>query len=386
MGVRCIMKEKDNYGYTAWLPKMKRLSIRKMIGLVIFLVTLICIAAGCLTFGIKVQNIMCDNIFVLSFLRENKNFDNSDIVIAEKEGIHLTYVKYLYPEITNGFCKEEAAVIATNDNYFYFTEMEIKTGAFFNRMQEERQLPVVVLNEKAAYQMFGNYDCIGQNVYLDKNAFEIIGIVKERGNVEEARIYIPDRTVSALEMSCTEVNQLWCRLLNVAEVSLIISKMGYTMNEIEIIQMDLCKKIFMQRFFILSVLIVTALFISTFKAILLKVREVKQRGGISRKWVIKRLLQVVICMSSLIAVIKIIQVWYCVPPNYEVVGKDGKSIFYEVLEFYALSDIEIDNLYFLRQWNLMSLLYSVMGIIGIMFWKIMIEKIKSSFRTLIGKE
>ena len=380
------MKEKDNYGYTAWLPKMKSLSIRKMIGLVIFLVTSICIAAGCLTFGIKVQNIMCDNIFVLSFLREYKSFDNSDIVIAEKEGIHLTYVKYLYPEITNGFRKEEAVVIATNDNYFYFTEMEIKTGAFFNRIQEERKLPVAVLNEKAAYQMFGNYDCIGQNVYLNKNIFEIIGIVKERGNVEEARIYIPDRTVSELELSCTEVNQLWCRLSNVAEVSLIISKMGYAMNEIEIIQMNLCKKIFMQRFFILPVLMGTSLFFSTFKAILLKVREVKRRDRISKEWVMKRLLQVIICMSSLIAVIKMIQVCYCVPPNYEVVGKEGINIFYEVLEFYALSDIEIDNLYFLKQWNLMSLLCSVMWIISILLWKIMIEKIKSSFRTLTGKE
>ena len=151
---------------------MKGLSIRKMILLVILLM-----AAGiCLLLGIKVQQVTCGNVYILSFLQEGKTFLNSEISMIENEGIRLTYVKYLYPEISNGFRAEAATVIATNENYSYFTGMEITEGTFFNHVQADRKLSVVVLNETAAYQFFVNYECIGEKLYLDQNAFEVIGI------------------------------------------------------------------------------------------------------------------------------------------------------------------------------------------------------------------
>jgi len=87
---------------------MKGLSIRKMILLVILLMT----AGICLLFGIKVQQVTCNNVYILSFLQEGKTFLNSEISMIENEGITLTYVKYLYPEISNGFRAETAMVIA----------------------------------------------------------------------------------------------------------------------------------------------------------------------------------------------------------------------------------------------------------------------------------
>lgn len=47
-----------------------------------------------------------------------------------------------------------------NENYSYFTGMEITEGTIFNHVQADRKLSVVVLNETAAYQFFGNYECI----------------------------------------------------------------------------------------------------------------------------------------------------------------------------------------------------------------------------------
>ena len=52
---------------------MKGLSIRKMILLVILLM-----AAGiCLLLGIKVQQVTCGNVYILSFLQEGKGDDLS---------------------------------------------------------------------------------------------------------------------------------------------------------------------------------------------------------------------------------------------------------------------------------------------------------------------
>ena len=211
---------------------MKELSVKRMILFVILLGS----AAGCLLLGLKVRQVTCDNVYVLSFKQEQKNFLSSDISIVEDNDVSFTYTKYLYPEISNGFRAEEVTVIATNDNYSYFSGMQIRSGAFFNSVHEDRKMAVAVLNEAAAYQMFGNYDCIGERIYLNQSAFTVIGIVKESGNVDEAKIYVPERTTDVLGIVGPEVNQLWCRFANMAEASMLISKMGYSIDEMDMKQ------------------------------------------------------------------------------------------------------------------------------------------------------
>lgn len=312
--------------------------------------------------GIKVQRATCDNVFTLSFLQEDKSFNNGDISIAENEGINLTYVKSLYPELSNGFRTEEAEVFATNDNYAYFTGLELMEGTFFNRMQAEKELSVAVLNETAAYQFFGNYDCIGESIYLDQNAFEVIGIVKEHGNEAAAKIYIPDETAEALIMSRSEVNQLWCRFTNVAEAALVLMKMGYSMEEIDILQVDLFKTVFMQRFLVLLILAGAFLYIHTFKALLHRAKGLRQKDVIEKNGTLKWILQIFTCMVSLLCTVKIVQLSWCVPPNYELIGKSWKDSFYAILEFYSLSGIKLDNMQFLGEWNLLSMLLLIVSV------------------------
>ncbi len=349
---------------------MKELSARKKILLVVLLGS----ASLCCLLGIKVQQAICDNVYVFSFIQEDKKFLSSDILYAEKEGISLTYVKYLYPEISNGFRTETATVIATNDNYSYFTGMEITTGAFFNSIQVDKKMSVAVLNEAAAYQLFGNYECIGESIYLNQNAFDVVGIVKEYGNQDEAKIYIPNQIAEVLEMNCSDVNQLWCRLTNMAETSMIISKMGYSMDEIDIIQMNLYKGIFMQRFFLLVIL--TSIFSLThiIRDVWGKVKELRQGTDRNRTWIKKWILQIVTCIVGFILILKVIQLAWFVPPNYEVVGKRRLGIFCKIIEFYTLSEIKIDNMQFLNRWNLLSLFFLVIGIIGILFQRTVIAK------------
>lgn len=339
---------------------MKELSAKKLLLLVILLGS----AGLCCLLGVKVQQAICDNVYVLSFIQEDKKFLSSDISFAEKEGISLTYVKYLYPEISNGFRTETATVIATNDNYSYFTGMEITAGAFFNGIQVDKKMSVAVLNEAAAYQLFGNYKCIGENIYLDQNAFEVIGIVKERGNLNEPKIYVPDRTVETLGITCTEVNQLWCRFSNMAEVSMTMSKMGYFINEIDITQMDLYKGVFIQRFAVLLFFACLFPFIRILKVIFSKAKELRQGTDRDREWTIKWILQIVTCVGGLVLILKAAQLAWFVPPNYKLVGKERTTIFYEILEFYTLSGIEIDGMHFLSRWNLLSLFCIVVCMIS----------------------
>lgn len=338
---------------------MKELSVKRMMLFVILLGS----AVGCLLLGLKVRQVTCDNVYVLSFTQEHKNFLSSDISIVEDNDVSFTYTKYLYPEISNGFRAEEATVIATNDNYSFFSGMQIRSGAFFNSVHEDRKMAVAVLNEAAAYQMFGNYDCIGESIYLNQNAFTVIGIVKESGNVDESKIYVPEKTTEDMEIAASEVNQLWCRFANMAETSMAISKMGYLMDEMDTAQMDLYKGVFMQRFFVLIILIGRFPLVLVILKVWSKTKELWQNTEKDKIWYMKWILQLVICIGGLVLMLKLIRVSWVVPPNYDLVGKELVNIFYEVLEFYTLTGMDLTGMQFLMQWNLLSLLFFVVGIV-----------------------
>ncbi len=346
---------------------MREMSIRKSIPKVILLIVFLCMTGGCLVLEMKVRQMVSDHVFVLSFKQENQKFCESDISSAENKGICLTYIRRLYPKLSNGFRTEKAEVLATNDNYIYFFGLELVEGTFFNQKQTENKLSVAVLNEAAACLLFGNQDCIGENIYLAQNDFVVIGIVKEAGNEETARIYVSDKVTEGLGF-CLEVNQLWCHFDNVAEAAMLIQTMGYRMEEVEIVQMDLYKDVFMQRFLIIPILAGIVLFFVTLKETLKKAKMIAQKGTKDRKCLTKFILEPLICTVFFLLTGKMIQLFWCVPPDYELIGKNFRDGFYTVLEFYFLSGVELDNMYILNEWNLLSMLLSVGSVLILGMW------------------
>lgn len=363
---------------------MRELSIRKSIPKVILLIVFLCMTGGCLVLGIKAGQMVSDNVFVLSFQQENQMFRESDIADAENNGICLTYIKRLYPEVSNGFRTEEAEVLATNDNYIYLSGLELVKGSFFNQKQTENKLSVVVLNETAACLLFGNQDCIGEKIYLDQNDFVVIGIVKEAGNEETARIYVSDKVAEGLGISCLEVKQLWCQFDNIADAAMQIQTMGYRMEEVEIVQMDLYKAVFMQRFLIVPILAGGVLFFVTLEEMLETAKMIAQKGMKDRKCLTKFVSELLICAVSFLLVGKMIQLFWCVPPNYELIGKNFRDGFYTILEFYSLSCVELDNMYILNEWNLLSMLLSVGSVLIFGMW--LVRKIGRNKENLIYAE
>lgn len=87
----------------------------------------------------------------------------------------------------------------------------------------------------------------------------------------------------------------------------------------------------------------------------------------NRAWFIKWFLQALVCVVGVIIILKVIQLSWYIPSNYDVVGKSWLNVFFEILEFYTLSGIEIEGMYFLNQWNLLSLFcvvgYMLFGVI-----------------------
>ena len=104
------------------------------------------------------------------------------------------------------------------------------------------------------------------------------------------------------------------------------------------------------------------MFVRTFKTVFNMANELRKVDAVNKKWMIKWILQIFFCVGSLLFTVKITQLSWCAPPNYELLGKSWKDVLYRILEFYTLSGIEIDNMQFVNRWNLLTMIPQIVCI------------------------
>lgn len=336
---------------------MKGISGKKLLAVFI----LVGAAGMCLLSWRKMQGAICDGVYAVSFQRGDLTFTETDIAKIEKEGIDLTYTQQVYPDVSNGFRKEEIPVFLTNENYAFFTNTYMQEGAFFNGMQIDRKLAVMVLNEAAAIQLFGNRGCVGETVFLNEAPYQIIGIMAGKDG-EEAGIYIPYSAKDILDLPGLEISQIWCRFPNLADAALVMKKAGYPIETLKITQTDLVKGVFWQRF--LSLLIIAgayAVFLACrsvwkWKKCIPRIKAFRQNRNIDTKWISISALQVLGTCTGIVLLWKAVEIAWCVPPSYELLGGSWKDVLCCLMDFYLLAGAGLDNMPFLSHWNLVSIL------------------------------
>ena len=328
--------------------------------LLVFLI-LVGAAGMCLLSWLKMQNAVCHGIYALSFRRADRGFTEKHITNIEKEGIDLTYTMQVYPDVSNGFRREEIPVFLTNENYAFFTNTHMQEGAFFNGMQIDRKLAVMVLNETAATRLFGNRKCVGETVYLNKVPYRIIGIMAGQDG-EEAGIYIPYSTKNLLDIQDLEVSQVWCGFANLAHGALVMKKAGNPIETFKITQIDLVKGIFRQRFLLLLIMAgVYAVFsacrpVWKWRKCISQIMDFRQNGNVDTKWFRISVLRILGTCIGIILLWKAVELAWCVPPAYELPGGSWKDMFFYMTDFYLLAGTELYNMPLLPHWNLVSLL------------------------------
>ncbi len=328
---------------------MRSIWIQRILFVVMFAETL----GICLLFGLKVQQTACDRTYILSFRQENLSFSGTDLSNIEDQGTDITYAQRIYPNVTNGFRSEDISVFSTNENYAYFTDVCLIRGAFFNEIQIDRKLPLAVINETAAYQLFGSQECIGESVYLNGVAYEVCGIMKEPGE-SGARLYIPCSTVRLLDISEPLIDQIWCRFSNLAEAALVLGNAGYLLETFEILQMDSVKRVFWQRFFCPLILLGMYAVFCICRSVSKEWKKVIWNCGIDKNWIKKTVLQISGIFAGTFLVFIMYQAAWCAPPAYELSGGSWKDGLYGFLNFYLLVDVDVRNMPFLAHWNFFS--------------------------------
>lgn len=86
--------------------------------------------------------------------------------------------------------KHDVLLIGTNYVYPYITGYAFAEGSFFTQSSQEQKIRTVVLNELAAYELFGNYDIAGNNIILQGKFYTVTGVIKDEDS-ENKNVYVP---------------------------------------------------------------------------------------------------------------------------------------------------------------------------------------------------
>jgi putative ABC transport system permease protein len=112
-------------------------------------------------------------------------------------------------------------ISGTNVDHLIVSNGEVESGRFFTRDEEENLAKVVVLGSQVKKDIFANSEAIGQKIKIKKQVFEVIGVMKEKGNVGfqnfDDRVFLPMKTMQKL-------------ILGVNYIGIIRAKVDYEKN------------------------------------------------------------------------------------------------------------------------------------------------------------
>ncbi len=93
-------------------------------------------------------------------------------------------------------------ILGIEANYSVATRMTLQTGRFFDDFENNHAAFLTVLGSEVKAELFGKDNAMGKlvHVFIGPNAhlFEVIGVVKAKGNALDSSIFIPNRTASLL--------------------------------------------------------------------------------------------------------------------------------------------------------------------------------------------
>jgi len=89
-------------------------------------------------------------------------------------------------------------------------DTELMTGRFFTEDEEKNNSRVVVLGYKVWQDLFGSEDAIGKKIKINKEFFEVIGVMKERGTAgfqnKDTLVLLPVSTAQKIMLGVNYVN------------------------------------------------------------------------------------------------------------------------------------------------------------------------------------
>lgn len=335
--------------------------------LVLFFLSL----AGCMFISSKVKSSSASNLFIISKKQEFNYFTREEMERLEKKNYFFTFMQRQNIEISNGIRGKSMEVVGTNDNFPYFLKGSMLGGTFFNKIYLEKKCKVAVINEKAAFELFGTTSGLGNRIYIGQQVYEVIGVIENSYLKNTAQIYLPETTFNEYHSDSTRITDIWCQLSNISE-SIVVGKiLGYGADDIKIIQMEQYKDVVTQRFKII-LFSMGIVFISFFvKRLVIHAKSIGATMGnfhsryyISDIKILKNKSMILESFAGILDVImiggifKIISFRVVIPPiEFLENGAGLLRIINNIIMFYFQPDIGVNELGYLNEYNTFSTLF-----------------------------
>ena len=137
---------------------------------------------------------------------DRRAFDNGELphILAS-----TSYVRGI-DTVTSGENKTDTNFLGTSAGYPNVEEVVIAKGRYFTEEEEKSDTRVAVLGSDVAKELFPDQDPLGQTLKIKKTIFQIIGVVKPRGNSgfqnQDNQIFVPLSTAQKLLLGIDYVN------------------------------------------------------------------------------------------------------------------------------------------------------------------------------------
>lgn len=116
--------------------------------------------------------------------------------------------------------------VGTTASYIEVESAEVEVGRFFTEEEERNLARIAVLGSKAAEDLFNQEDPIGQKIKIKDQAYNVVGVFKERGTMafgmssQDESVYVPLKTGQKLILG---INHLGFARVKVKSADLIPS-------------------------------------------------------------------------------------------------------------------------------------------------------------------
>ena len=359
---------------------------------------MLCLSSSlCFLTGLKVKDAVGNGLYIISIRRDHTFFNPNDIAFLEGENHCFTFTERLYLEVSSGITRGETEVVGTNEDFAQMARLDIISGSFFNEMHVKKRSNVVVLSSAAAWHFFGDRQSTGNSLYINNEAYQVIGVFdNDLSHKDKMLLYMPFENLKRYVSGNPVISDIWVNLRDISEAGLITAMMGYSPDDVRILQMEQYKDIIMQRFriivFITGVIIIVFLWkriLRSMKILRLEVTAFWEENYISniqsifkRKRFLREFLFSISHMLAVLLLLKIIWFKAVIPPNDLTAGRFDFTALSGILNFYIQPYIGIPALQYLNALNAVShVLFFISILSGLAFGHSM-RKMKNKLKVI----
>lgn len=130
---------------------------------------------------------------------------------------------------------KDTSFVGVTPNYLKVESTDVDKGRFFSDEEEGSSSRVVVLGSEVADALFGNNDPLNARVKINKESFDVVGVMKERGSTfgqsQDNQVFVPLTTAQKIMLGIDYVNILRFKVAPNEDVDLAMESVRSVIRE-----------------------------------------------------------------------------------------------------------------------------------------------------------